>query len=456
MISPSQTPEAAQATPEQAEPLLDAAATTPAPPEPLGMGEVLRISMLRRLWYAQIISVFGDFLALFAVIGILTFKLHANAQQITGVQIAYMLPVAVLGILAGVFVDRWPTKSTMVGSDSIRAGLVLLLMFATQPWHFYAILAAISVVSSFFLPAQGVAIRSAVPLHGIRSANALMQQVMFGMRVIGPATAAFMVASFGARSCYLLDATSFVGSALIIVSVPFRKPDASAPRHTHTAHEDASALHKIWLDMKQGINFIVHHAALLFAILAMAAGMFVLGCFGPLIAVYVRDSLHASTRLFGIASAMIGLGMLVGINGLNTFGKKVNNMLLVYSGLGGIAIGLVILTTLPHVWSTILGNLIIGFSVAGIIIPAQTLFQQSTPPELMGRVGSTFMSIIFAAQISGLVLSGILTQHIGVRQVFALCAIMLVILMAVGKLWMEPKSEASNAPNLGGPASRAS
>ncbi len=193
------------------------------------MGDVLRIPMMRRLWYAQIISVFGDFLALFAVIGILTFKLHATAQQVTGVQIAYMLPIAVLGILAGVFVDRWPLKPTMVSSDSIRAGLVLLLIFATQLWHFYAILAAISVVSSFFGPAQGVAIRSAVPLHGLRSANALMQQVMFGMRIIGPAIAAFMVASFGPISCYVFDSVSFVGSACLIASVPFLQPPQTAP-----------------------------------------------------------------------------------------------------------------------------------------------------------------------------------------------------------------------------------
>ena len=73
----------------------------------------------------------------------------------------------------------------------------------------------------------------------------------------------------------------------------------------------------------------------------MAAGMFVIGCFGPLIAVYVRDSLHASTSSFGVSSAMIGLGMLLGINGLNAFGKKLTNTLLVYSGLFGIAIGLV-------------------------------------------------------------------------------------------------------------------
>jgi DHA3 family macrolide efflux protein-like MFS transporter len=430
-------------------------ATLPIDPElpaPLSMREVLSYPMLRRLWYAQIVSVFGDFLALFAVIGVLTFDLHASAQQVTGVQIAYMLPIAVLGVLAGVFVDRWPLKPTMVSSDSIRAGLVLLLIFARQPWHFYLILAAISVVSSFFGPAQGVAIRSAVPLHGLRSANALMQQVMFGMRIIGPAIASFMVASFGPNSCYTLDAVSFLGSAILIASLTFVATDKLAPieegdsssaaqraKAGSVAAENTSAIAKIGQDMKQGIDFILHHAALLFVILAMAAGMLVLGCFGPLIAVYVRDSLHASTRAFGIVAAMIGLGMLIGINGLNAFGKKLSNTLQVYGGLCGIAVGLIILTALPHVWSTILGNLIIGFSVAGIIVPSQTLFQQATPPELMGRVGSTFMSIVFAAQIGGLVLSGVLTDYISVRQIFALCAVLVLLLAAAGKLWMEPK-----------------
>jgi MFS transporter, DHA3 family, macrolide efflux protein len=431
MSTTSPNPAPAESIPK---PVID-----PELPAPLSMGDVMRIPMMRRLWYAQIISVFGDFLALFAVISILTFKLHATAQQVTGVQIAYMLPIAVLGILAGVFVDRWPLKPTMVSSDSIRAALCLLLLLATQIWHFYAILAAISVVSSFFGPAQGVAIRSAVPLHGLRSANALMQQVMFGMRIVGPAIAAFMVAYLGPASCYIFDAASFVASACLIASVVFLKPEKAAPAPAVQAAENASAIAKVWLDMKQGISFIVHHAALSFVILAMASGMFVIGCFGPLIAIYVRDSLHASTKMFGIVSPMIGLGMLLGINGLNTLGKKLSNTLLVYCGLSGIAVGLVILTLLPHVWSTLVGNFIIGISVAAIIVPAQTLFQQATPPALMGRVGSTFMSIIFTAQISGLVLSGILTQHIGVRQVFALCAVMLVILILVGKLWMEPE-----------------
>jgi len=429
----------ASVAPVQGSPVLD-----PELPAPLSMGAVLRIPMLRRLWYAQIISVFGDFLALFAVISVLTFKLHANAQQVTGVQIAYLLPIAVLGIMAGVFVDRWPLKPTMVSSDSIRAGLCLLLLMAHQMWHFYVILAAISIVSSFFSPAQGVAIRSAVPFHGLRSANALMQQVMFGMRIIGPAIAAFMVASFGAVSCYVLDSASFVGSACLIASVAFVAQAAAAPAGPAGATE-AGALRRIWSDMKQGISFIVHHAGLLFVILALAAGMFVIGCFGPLIAVYVRDSLHASTKVFGIASGLIGLGMLLGVNALNAFAKNVKNTVLVYGGLAGIALGLGFLAGFAQVWSTMLGNFIVGFSVAGIIIPSQTMIQEETPAALMGRVGSTVMSVIFTAQIAGLVLSGILAEAIGVRHVFAVCAGLLGVLIVAGKLLMEPHGPVEEA-----------
>jgi MFS family permease len=205
--------------------------------------------------------------------------------------------------------------------------------------------------------------------------------------------------------------------------------------------EELQGIARVWSDMKQGIGFILHHAGLLFVILALASAMFVIGCFGPLIAVYVRDTLHASTRVFGAASAMIGVGILIGMNLLNTVAKNVRNATLVYSGLSGIALGLALLTLLAAVWSTLLGDFIIGFAVAAIIIPSQTMIQQETPPALMGRVGSTVMSLVFTAQIGGLVLSGILAERIGVRHVFAVCGLLLAALIVIGRLWMEPKEK---------------
>lgn len=420
-------------------------------PDPLSMGEVLRFTTLRRLWYAQIVSVFGDFLALFAVITIMTFRLHATPQQVTGLNIAYLLPIAVLGVISGVFVDRWPLKLTLVGSDFTRASLCFLLFFVHSIWGFYLVMAAISIFSSFFSPAQGVAIRSAVPFHGLRSANALMQQVMFIMRIIGGPIAVTIVRVFGARVCYGLDAASFLASGSLIASLALIIPrDPLATEPAGNPHPQASAIGRILHDMKVGANFILHHAALLFVIVALAAGMFVLGCFGPLIAVYVRDTLHASSAIFAVTSASIGVGLLGGVNILNVFAKRIPNTRQVYLGLGGIALGTLLLAAaplaaipIPHanlpVIVTVFGCFVIGFSCAGIIVPSQTLIQEETPGELMGRVGSTTMSTVFGAQILGLLLSGILADHTSVRSVFAICTLLLAALILAGKLWMEPE-----------------
>src|SRR5919107_4431014 len=121
-------------------------ATASAQAAPLSFRDVLRIPVMRRVWYAQLVSLFGDFLARFAVIAVVSFRMHGTAAQLTGLQIAYMLPIVFVGPIAGVFVDRWPLKPTLIASDLIRAAFALLLIPATQVWHVYVVLAALSCV----------------------------------------------------------------------------------------------------------------------------------------------------------------------------------------------------------------------------------------------------------------------------------------------------------------------
>src|SRR5689334_22492545 len=125
------------------------AAIPPPPVAPMTFREVLGLLVMRRVWYAQVVSLFGDFLALFAVLSVVTYRMHGSPTQVTGVSIAYMAPLVALGPLSGVFVDRWPIKPTLVASDVIRAALVLLLFAASSLWQIYLVLAALSVVSSF-------------------------------------------------------------------------------------------------------------------------------------------------------------------------------------------------------------------------------------------------------------------------------------------------------------------
>ena len=164
-------------------------------------------------------------------------------------------------------------------------------------------------MSAFFGPAQQVTIRTHVPSHGLMSANALMQIAFMGSRVVGPATAGTIVASFGPSVCYAIDVVSFVLSAMLIGSVSIRRP-ASAPTPSGIVvesdprdlarHDPGSASSSSTMP------------AVLFVVLAMAAGLFTIGCFGPLIAIHVRDTLHASARLFGFVSGMVGVGLLAG------------------------------------------------------------------------------------------------------------------------------------------------
>jgi DHA3 family macrolide efflux protein-like MFS transporter len=309
-----------------------------------------------------------------------------------------------------------------------------------------------------------------VPLQGLRSANALMQQVLMIMRIIGGPVAAFVVAFFGAKTCYLVDTASFFASAALIGSlalmVPGRSPQSTearvpealvpeAPGAAAAAllnHSDEttpakarSGLSGVFDDMRQGAGFIFHHSGVLFVITALSAAMFALGCFGPLIAVYVRDVIHASTKTFGVTSGMVGIGLLSGINILNSAARRVSHVTLTFAGLAGIAVGTLLMALLPHLWMTIPALLLVGFAAAGVIVPSQTMIQQETPQAMLGRVGSTVMSLIFSAQIAGLILSGILAQFTSVRRVFLFTTVMLAVLLVVGKLWMKPETPAPAA-----------
>src|SRR4030088_463303 len=199
-------------------------ATAAAPAAVMSFRDVLRIDVMRRVWYAQVVSLFGDFLALYAVIAVVSFRMHGTAAQLTGVQIAYLLPIVFVGPVAGVFVDRWPVKPTLIASDLLRAGLAGLLIPARSIWQIYAVLAALSCVSAFFGPAQTVTIRSHVPTTGLMSANALMQIAFMGSRIIGPAAAGIIVGRFTPQVCYAIDVASFLVSASLIASVAIVRP----------------------------------------------------------------------------------------------------------------------------------------------------------------------------------------------------------------------------------------
>jgi MFS transporter, DHA3 family, macrolide efflux protein len=384
--------------------------------EQLSLRDVLRIGSLRRLWLGQLISVFGDFLALFAVIGYVSFKLHGTPEEVTGISIAYLIPLAFFGPLAGVFVDRWNVKTTMIASDLTRGVLALTLVFVHNLWGIYFIFFCISMVSSFFSPAQSVTVRSIVPKEGLMSANALLMQAFQITRILSPSAASAIVAALGTGACYYLDTASFFFSALMLSAIAINRPSA-AP--------SAGGVSAVVNQLFSGMKFIFTHAAISFVVLAMGAGMFAMSCFGPLIAIYVRDLLKAGNGLYGVLSSLIGVGMLVGSLMLQRLTKGRRKEMVVLGGLLMIGIAILVTALVQHAAVTALGMFGVGFGVAFIIAPSQALFQQETPVTMVGRVSSSVMSVLTCSQVLGLMISGTIAQAIGIRNLFLASAGML-------------------------------
>src|SRR5262249_21261313 len=184
-------------------------------------------------------------------------------------------------------------------------------------------------VSTFFVPAQTIMIRAVTPREGLMATNALMQQAFQAVRIVSPAIATALVHWIGARPAYYFDVVSFVFSASMIATILTERAaatESSAPR-------ESGKLKSILNHLIAGGRFIFTHATISFVMLAMAAGMFALSCFAPLIAIYVRDILKRSEFQFGVINSMIGVGMIFATQFITRFAKNRSKSLLVVAGL---------------------------------------------------------------------------------------------------------------------------
>ncbi len=391
----------------------------------LTIRQVLAIPAFRKLWLATLVSIFGDFLALYAIFSEMTFRMHASARAITLVTVFFLLPLALVGPVAGVFVDRWHPRRTMVTSDIARAALVLGLVFAHAPWHIYMVFLALSTFSSFFTPARSVAMPQIVPLHGLMGANALIQQTVQILQMGSPVVAGALAGWAGPSSCYYLDSASFVFSGLMIatIAIPARPPHANRE------------VKPIVRDLMSGMRFIVGHPVIGFVILSIAAGTFAISAFGSLIAVYVRDVLHANSYVFGALGSSIGAGMLAGGFAVTPVARRIQQKAhLITAGilLCGASIGMIAL--IPNTATAVAGCVALGVGASLLTIAAMTLMQGQVPAEMRGRVSSSSMSLISLSQGVALLFAGDLASRLGIAKVFYGSAMLLFVIAIAGTL----------------------
>jgi MFS family permease len=181
----------------------------------------LRCRPFALVWCAGLISQSGDWVLITA----LPYALYAltGSPLAAGlIWIAYYLPGLLFGSVAGVFVDRWDRRRTMVAVNLLQAGVLLSLLLvrtASSVWVAYLATFAAATLAQFFVPAEHALLPRLVGEEHLQEANALASLTDNLARIIGPALGGVALGAFGLAAAALLDSASFLLSAALIAAI---------------------------------------------------------------------------------------------------------------------------------------------------------------------------------------------------------------------------------------------
>jgi predicted MFS family arabinose efflux permease len=358
-----------------------------------GMSGPLRLREYRLLFCGQCVSNLGDWLDFIALTVLIAYVWEMGPSALAALSIAIAIPWIFVAPFAGVWVDRWPKKPVMVGTDLVRAALVAGLVVAPSLPVLLILVFLKTSVATFFAPADQATIRIIVPESQLHQAVALSQLVTQSTKIIGPALGGLIVAVASPRVAFGIDAVTFLASAAILSRL--RPVDDPSARRAEEASEDEGGY---WVELREGLAYIAARRALVLCIVGFGATIFLLFCFDSLSALAFQQ-LGVSKALFGLAIAGIGAGGVVGTIAVGRYGGDVNPFLLLGGGtaiVGGCVtlLGVALLADLgapPWIWTPVL--VVVGIASAGILVASPTIIQKETPPELMGRVSTSATAI---------------------------------------------------------------
>lgn len=373
------------------------------------------------LWTGQLISLFGDRLNQIALVSVVL--ISTGSPLATGlVFVAATLPNLLLSPIAGTFVDRWNHKETLIVSDILRAAIVLLLPLAAimNVLLVYPMVFAVTTISIFFRPARAAILPQIVEERDLLTANSALWVCESLADNLGYPLAGVFVVTLGTSVplAFWVDSATYLASATLLTTIIVHALKAASG--TEPAGPDRVGLFR---EMKAGWDFL-HGQATLFANTIQAAiGQFTIGITIALVPIYALRVFGGSDigwqAVYGFLETGIGVGNLIGGFVIGLIGARFGKGRLVIAGYAvwGLFVALMALT----------GNvgLAIGFSfgqgVANMVfvIPTQTLFQELTPPSLMGRVVGIRFAIVFGSMTIAMALGSLMAEFVDVSVVIA-------------------------------------
>jgi len=389
----------------------------------MSMFKTLRNANFARLWCAGLISQAGDWVLLIGLpiyVYILTRSLLATSITFA----AGIIPQIVLGSVAGVFVDRWNRKRTLVIANLLLAVALLPLMLVRTPdhvWIVYIVIFAETCFEQFTLPAQNALLPALVTEEQLVPANALNSLSSNLSRLVGPALGGVIAGFFGLNGIVAADTISFLLAALVLSGIPAAATKGAVSQRP-AGDSPFASLRREWGD---GLRVLFGSRTLWVLVATFTVSALGEGVFGVLYPVFVYQALHGGALEIGELMSAQAVGGLLGGLVAGWLGQRLLSRWSI--GLNWLAFGVISIAiygapawlalagmTVPVLWVEVGLFIAVGISGVGVLTGSQSRLQTSAPEAFLGRIFGILGTAMGAFTLMGTLIAGTVSNSLGV------------------------------------------
>ena len=390
------------------------------------------------LWSGQLVSLFGDRIHQMALAATV-YTVTGSALATALVFVAATLPNLLFSPIAGTLVDRWDHREVLVVSDILRAATVLLIPIAgtVNILLVYPLVFVVTTISIFFRPARVAILPRLVREDELLTANSALWVGETIVDVIGFPLAGLFVALLAnsLAVAFWLDSATYLGSALLlstIVARPIPAPDLA----TGTTESDQPTSFRD--ELVAGWRFLRGDKVLLANTVQATVAQLTVGVLVGLTAVFSEQVFGRQgfdwRAVYGFIEGSQGAGNLIGGFLIGLIGMRLAKGRMIIAGYAFLGLFTTLMALSNNLGLVLAIAFGIGVANMVFIIPSQTLFQERTPPNLIGRVVGFRFSLVFGAMTLSIGFGGILAELVGVTPVIASVGIVTMVAGLAGLL----------------------
>ncbi len=377
------------------------------------------------LWTGQFFSLITSSAVNFAIIIWLSMQ-TGSAEVLAYAAIAGLLPQALIGPFAGVYIDRWDRKKTMMFADGFVAVCTLVMSVSFYLGHenlalIYVMLGLRSVGSAFHMPAMQATIPLLAPKQELLRIAGINQIIKSVSNIAGPALGALAIGLLSIGNVLLLD---IAGAIIAITSLLF-----IAIPSPQKENKPQSSITQVWQDMKSGFAEVSSNKGLSFLFLYCAIAGFCIMPISVLFPLMTIEHFKGGKFEISIIETTWGMGMLLGGALLGISKSSVSKVIIV--NLSHILIGIAFcwsgwLSSQSFIFFALLtgmGGIAAAFYGSGFT----AIVQQEVQPGHLGRVFAMYYSIDVLPTIFGLIGTGFMVDRIGINIAFIMLGLVIFL-----------------------------